>query len=1134
MFSETVNHVKSYQKPTAYVTPTKHPSTSCNKNTSAVRNLSIHLDSGISLINASTSNEPISQISTRDINDHGYYTRKFLKRSLIPEEENDSDPQPDPFEDSGSSYSPSSSVVSDSSVSSAEIPIQIPIIVQDNFENDIQNKKQQSLIVNREVKFKKQKMVKSKKISQTKAIDTKPTENIIEQRNKIESQRLKVSVGVSEKNNGKRIRSKGHSCYFCQKIISTNFARHFETHHENESEVAKILAMPKNSKKRRDAFANLIRYEGFMDVINRFRNDIISVRCKEDDTIMRYGAFLYEKYSCTQSELIRQSMRQLGRLTLELKKQGAIFENLCEMLAPEKFDFIINATKEICQTTRDDISKKPEYNTPSLALKIGYAIKKCASIERGQCLRRGDLHKNRQYIGFLQLFNLEWNVRVSSNALSTLYSRKQNAEDLLPVTSDLLKLNNFLDTQIKKIKENISSLKYSELTSLTLARIIMFNKRRSGETAKMTLAQYSCRPNWKDVDMKESIDLIISKRVQYDILSENPYVFAIANTPSSHIRGHDCLKKWCNEAELNSPDLITSTELRKYVATVCQIFNLNDNEYDWLARHLGHDIRVHRQFYRLQENAVELTKVSRLLMAVDQGEAHKFAGKELKDIHLTDLEGINVEDQNREETGPLNETENDSENEEISQDSNITQHNNLELKSTESMWDTDSLISESKASGSEYIPSSSDESSSDALAKPNWWEIDQPNETKENINNSSGRNKVKNWLKQNQQFHSTNHSKKEKSSKEQVTEDVLPKIESNSKCQETKKTINILQNILIQTPSQVIEDSEGKQKGNGLTTNIQHQPETEQNKENKKEHHIDKKITISVTEKKNGKRIRDKRHACYFCMNYFQNMARHFEKRHADEIYVAKILAMTKFSKDRKEAFSYLIRAGDFNHNCEILSLTKGELILVRRPPARDASLYSYNDYGPCPNCLGFMVKKQLWHHLKTCNQKAQKITCDKNVIAESNAILNDVFGVNLSSSYIRRVVSKIREDEIGKCCVRDNLILRYGAMQFEKYFDTQAELIRQTMRQLGRLVLKLKELTNNKMLGLSDFLKPDRFDVIVQATKLLCVATENNQNRPQFNIPSLALKIGYALKKCACIERGSALKKGDLKKMKF
>ncbi|KAG5897622.1 hypothetical protein JTB14_028890 [Gonioctena quinquepunctata] len=76
----------------------------------------------------------------------------------------------------------------------------------------------------------------------------------------------------------------------------------------------------------------------------------------------------------------------------------------------------------------------------------------------------------------------------------------------------------------------------------------------------------------------------------------------------------------------------------KYVATVTQIINSTENETDWSARHLGHDIRVHRDFYRLHGSAVELTKISRLLMAVDNGEANRFAGKKLNEIELSEME----------------------------------------------------------------------------------------------------------------------------------------------------------------------------------------------------------------------------------------------------------------------------------------------------------------------------------------------------------------------------------------------------------------------------------------------------------------------------------------------------------------
>ena len=65
----------------------------------------------------------------------------------------------------------------------------------------------------------------------------------------------------------------------------------------------------------------------------------------------------------------------------------------------------------------------------------------------------------------------------------------------------------------------------------------------------------------------------------------------------------------------------------KYVATVSQVLRLKKNELDWLARHMGHDIHVHREYYRLHESTLELAKVFRLLIAFDEGRAGELIGK---------------------------------------------------------------------------------------------------------------------------------------------------------------------------------------------------------------------------------------------------------------------------------------------------------------------------------------------------------------------------------------------------------------------------------------------------------------------------------------------------------------------------
>ena len=138
-------------------------------------------------------------------------------------------------------------------------------------------------------------------------------------------------------------------------------------------------------------------------------------------------------------------------------------------------------------------------------------------------------------------------------------------------------------------------------------------------------------------EMINGIDLLIKTRETVGIAVENPYVFARPNRQSLEpIRAWDCLKKLARPCEpsLSNPTNITSTRLRKYWATISQVLSLKETEVDWLARHLGHDIRVHRDFYRLHESTIEIAKVSKLLLTIDQGKTSKFAGKTLTEIDL--------------------------------------------------------------------------------------------------------------------------------------------------------------------------------------------------------------------------------------------------------------------------------------------------------------------------------------------------------------------------------------------------------------------------------------------------------------------------------------------------------------------
>lgn len=65
--------------------------------------------------------------------------------------------------------------------------------------------------------------------------------------------------------------------------------------------------------------------------------------------------------------------------------------------------------------------------------------------------------------------------------------------------------------------------------------------------------------------------------------------------------------------------------------------DLKENEMEWLANHMGHDLAVHREYYRLPENTLQTAKIGKLLLAVEGGLA-KYSGKALDDIQLSDID----------------------------------------------------------------------------------------------------------------------------------------------------------------------------------------------------------------------------------------------------------------------------------------------------------------------------------------------------------------------------------------------------------------------------------------------------------------------------------------------------------------
>jgi len=72
-------------------------------------------------------------------------------------------------------------------------------------------------------------------------------------------------------------------------------------------------------------------------------------------------------------------------------------------------------------------------------------------------------------------------------------------------------------------------------------------------------------------DISKAMAVLARKRTEVEVPKENVYFFAIPKT-MTHIGYYSILQKIATSAGLRQPHLLTTTRMRKHVATMAQVF----------------------------------------------------------------------------------------------------------------------------------------------------------------------------------------------------------------------------------------------------------------------------------------------------------------------------------------------------------------------------------------------------------------------------------------------------------------------------------------------------------------------------------------------------------------------------------
>ena len=308
-------------------------------------------------------------------------------------------------------------------------------------------------------------------------------------------------------------------------------------------------------------------------VVQKMRNDAAKLQVKGDSLITNFGSVLLRRLGHTKIQNIAQRMRQLGRLKLQLRNDLKINESrklqLTDFITGTRYDTVLAAVGNLCGIVIDDENRIRSVKKPSLALKFGHTFAKVAQIKKGIAIRNSDNVMRQEAEGFASLHEIEYTDKVSCVALGALRQRKYNKPEVLPLTEDLLTLKSYQQKLLKQLTEQLEQNHaydtYRQLLEVVLSRLIIFNKRRGGEAARLLLSSYTERPNWHQTanseilqslqplerkiferldmvqlpgkrqrkvpmlitdDVKRAMDVIVSNRGNVGVPHGNPYFFA--------------------------------------------------------------------------------------------------------------------------------------------------------------------------------------------------------------------------------------------------------------------------------------------------------------------------------------------------------------------------------------------------------------------------------------------------------------------------------------------------------------------------------------------------------------------------------------------------------------------------------
>ena len=281
---------------------------------------------------------------------------------------------------------------------------------------------------------------------------------------------------------------------------------------------------------------------------------------------------------------------------------------------------------------------------------------------------------------------------------------------------------------------------------------------------------------------------------------------------------------------------------------------------------------------------------------------------------------------------------------------------------------------------------------------------------------------------------------------------------------------------------------------------------------------------VIVYNKLCGDKGKNRKAPCYFCDKFVYQMPRHLRMVHGSLHEVAAVCA--KSSKaDVQLGLQKIACKGSYKYNCSVLRQGSGVLLIARAPK----KTRSVAQCTPCPFCLQFFVKAELYRHCAKCKHRPANAPL-KGLVGIGQALLQGSYvdGTRMSEEFRKTVVSRMRVDACRRVAVSDELIVKLGSMLLQKLGRKRAIDISARMRELARLLVRIRQHSGSQRETVSELLSGVNFDRVVAGIESVAKSDVSKDGRRIFSKPGFVTEVAGSLLKCARLKQGSALRTAD------